>query len=74
MGRTKSGDALTSLYSKETDPQIRREILNAFHGPGQCPGNVDVARKETDPNLKREAVQRLSSMHSKEATDFLWSC
>ena len=50
---------------------MRREILNGFFVQGNAPAIIDVARKETDPNLKREAVQRLSQMHSKEATDYL---
>jgi hypothetical protein len=32
---------------------------------------IDVARKEPDLELKREAVRLLSSMKSKEATDYL---
>ena len=71
MGRSKSGDALTSLYAKETDPQIKREILNGLFVQGNAPAIIEVARKESDPNMKREAVQKLSIMHSKEATDFL---
>jgi hypothetical protein len=34
-------------------------------------GLVEIARKETNPELKREAVQMLSNMKSKEATDYL---
>ncbi len=71
MGRSKSGEALTSLYAKESDPQIRREVLNGLFVQGNAAAIIDVARKETDPNLKREAVQRLSNMRSKEATDYL---
>ena len=71
MGRSKSGEALTSLYAKESDPQLRREILNALFVQGNAPAIIEVARKESDPNLKKEAIQRLSTMHSKEATDFL---
>lgn len=71
MGRTKSGEVLTSMYSKETDPAIRREVLNALFVQGNAPALIDVARKESDPALKREAVQKLSLMRSKEATDYL---
>ncbi len=71
MGRSKSGDALVQLYSKETDQQSRREILNGLFIQSNAPAIIEIARKETDPNLKREAVQKLSLMHSKEATDFL---
>ncbi|MDQ6759610.1 MAG: HEAT repeat domain-containing protein [Acidobacteriota bacterium] len=71
MGRSKSGEALAALYAKESDAQIRREVLNGLFVQGNAAAIVDVARKETDPSLKREAVQRLSHMRSKEATDYL---
>jgi hypothetical protein len=32
---------------------------------------VDLARKESDPVMKKSIVQRLSMMHSKEATDYM---
>jgi len=32
---------------------------------------VDLARKEADPDLKVFAVRQLSTMKSKEATDYL---
>jgi phenylpyruvate tautomerase PptA (4-oxalocrotonate tautomerase family) len=32
---------------------------------------VDLARKESDPAMKRTIVERLTMMHSKEATDYM---
>ena len=32
---------------------------------------VEIAKAEQDPAMKREAVQKLSIMHSKEATDYM---
>jgi HEAT repeat protein len=71
MGRSKSGDALAALYAKETDPSVKRDIQNALFVQANAPALIDIARKETDPTLKREALERLTHMHSKEATDFL---
>jgi HEAT repeat protein len=71
MGRGKTGDALAAMYAKESDAQMKREILGQLFIQGNAPAVIEVARKESDPNLKREAVQRLSLMHSKEATDYL---
>lgn len=71
LGRTKSGDALPGLYAKETDPGIKREVLNALFIQGNTTALIEIAKKENDPTLKREAVQKLSLIHSKEATDYL---
>ena len=71
IGRSKSGDALVQMYSKDTDAQVRREILNTLFIQSNAPAIIEIARKESDPNLKREAVQKLTLIHSKEATDYL---
>lgn len=71
MERTKTGDALPALYAKESDAANKREILNALFIQQNAKSLIEIARKESDPNLKRDAVQKLSLMHSKEATDFL---
>jgi hypothetical protein len=71
MGRSKTGPALESLYAQESDPAIRKVLINAFFIQNNVPGMIAAARKETDPAVKKEIVQRLSLMHSKEATDYM---
>ncbi len=66
-----SGNALQAIYAKETDRDTRAEVLNAFFLQNNAAALVAIARSEKDPELKREAVQKLSLMHSKEATDYL---
>jgi hypothetical protein len=66
-----SSKALQAIYAKETDRDTRAEVLNAFFLQNNAAALVAVARTEKDPDLKREAVQKLSLMHSKEATDYL---
>jgi hypothetical protein len=66
-----SGKALQAIYAKETDRDTRAEVLNAFFLQNNAAALVVIARSEKDPDLKREAVQKLSLMHSKEATDYL---
>jgi hypothetical protein len=55
----------------EKDTIVRKAVLNAFFLQGNARQLIEVARKETDPELKRAAVQKLSLMGSKEATEFL---
>jgi TolA-binding protein len=66
-----AADALVSIYGTETEPQIKQQILNSLFAQGNVTKIIELARKETDPKLKREAVERLSHMKSKEATEFL---
>jgi hypothetical protein len=66
-----SAGALQTIYAKETDRGIRREVLNAYFLQGDAAALVATARAEKDPELKKEAVSKLSLMKSKEATDYL---
>jgi len=66
-----SGKALQAIYAKETDREVRQEVLNAFFLQGNASALVAIARSEKDPELKKTAVQKLSLMHSKEGTDYL---
>jgi hypothetical protein len=66
-----SGKALQSIYAKETNREVREEVLNAFFLQGNASALVAIARAEKDPELKKAAVQKLSLMHSKEGTDYL---
>jgi HEAT repeat protein len=66
-----SGKALRELYAQETDRGIREEVLNALFIQGNASALVAIARAEKDPGLKRAAVQKLSLMDSKEASDYL---
>jgi hypothetical protein len=71
MGATKTGDALVSMYGSETDPAVKRTIVDGLHSQRNAKAMVDLARKESDPAMKRELVSRLSNMKSKEAADYL---
>jgi hypothetical protein len=66
-----SGKALQAIYAKESDREVREEVLNAFFLQGNASALVAIARGEKDPELKKAAVQKLSLMHSKESTDYL---
>jgi HEAT repeats len=71
INSTDSANALQSIYSKETDRDVRKEVLNAYFIQGNAAGLVAIARSEKDPELKKEAVSKLALMHNKEATDYL---
>jgi HEAT repeat protein len=71
MGAEHTGGALVSMYSNESDPSIRKAVINALFIQGNSHALVELARKETNVELKKEIVQRLSNMGSKEGTDYL---
>jgi hypothetical protein len=71
VGGDAAGHALETLYNKEQDHAIRAEVLNALFIQGNAKVLVAVARSEKDPALKKTAVEKLSLMNSKEATDYL---
>jgi HEAT repeat protein len=66
-----SAQALKSIYAKETDRDLRAEVLNAYFLQGNASALVAIARAEKDPELKKIAVSKLSLMHSKEGTEYL---
>ncbi|MEO8130954.1 MAG: HEAT repeat domain-containing protein, partial [Bryobacteraceae bacterium] len=71
MSRSKTSEPLVSMYGSEADHNIKEQIIRALFIQNSGKELVDVARKESDPSLKRSAVQALSRLNSKEATDFL---
>jgi hypothetical protein len=71
MNAAKTGEVLRSLYRSETDPETKREIINALANQRNSTTLVELARAEKDPTLKRELVSRLGSMRDKAATDYL---
>jgi HEAT repeat protein len=70
-GAERSAATLKQLYNAEKDLGIKKTILNAFFIQGNAGALVEIARAEQDAQLKREAVQKLSLMRSKEATDYM---
>ena len=70
MGR-RSETVLAEMYRAETDPEVKKEVLNAFFLQGNSARLVEIAKVEKDPMLKKEAVHWLSLMNSKEARAYM---
>jgi hypothetical protein len=71
LGGLRAEPELLQLYSSETNQEIKKRIIHSMRGADSAKGLVEIFRKENSPELKREVVQMLSSMRTKEATDFL---
>ena len=71
MNQTSTGPALAEIYTSNSDTETRKKVLTALFVQNNAKQLVEVARKETNSDLKRTAVQHLSNMRNKEATDYL---
>ncbi|MGH9736834.1 MAG: HEAT repeat domain-containing protein [Candidatus Acidiferrales bacterium] len=71
IGKDRTGSTLISMYAGAKDRATSKAVLQALFLQGNAQAIVDIARKETDPEMKKDAVQKLSLMHSKVATDYM---
>ena len=72
MGRGKNAVALGGIYSAEGQTkEAKRAVLNALFISGDAKTLIDIARKDPDQELRKAAVELLSMMKSKEATDYM---
>jgi tetratricopeptide (TPR) repeat protein len=70
-GSHQAGDALAAMYSNESNPEVKKQIIHALFIQNNGKALVEIARKETNIEMKKEIVHRLSVMKSKEGTDYL---
>jgi len=71
MGGEHTGAALVSMYSSESDPALRGEIVNALFIQGNAKAMVELARKESNPEMKKAIVSKLAIMGSKDSTEYM---
>jgi TolA-binding protein len=67
-----SSNGLASLYSGESDKNVKTQIIRTLGAQGAGKQLVEITRNEKDSDLKAEGVRWLGRMKgSKEATDYL---
>jgi tetratricopeptide (TPR) repeat protein len=71
MDVRRTGDTLAAMYTSDSDPAVKKEIVRALFIQGNARALVEIARKEKDMEMKKEIVRNLSHMRSKEATDYM---
>lgn len=69
LGGLGNSQDMWSLYQAETDPDVKRTILDFMSG--STDRLLDVARNEKDINLRRSAILRLASTRSASTGDTL---
>lgn len=68
---TKTEPILVSIFKAEKDPELRDAALNGLFVQGSSHALIELARAEKNREMKAEIVQKLSTMHSKEATEYM---
>lgn len=71
LGGGKSGQILVTIYQTDSNPDVRKAVINGLFLQNNGSALVQLARTEKDPEIKKSIVSKLSIMHSKEATDYL---
>lgn len=71
MGAAGARTELVQMYSSEPTPELKKAVLNGLFVANDAPALVQIARSEKDMQLKKAAVEKLSHMRSKEASDYL---
>jgi HEAT repeat protein len=66
-----TASALVEMYTSSPELETKKRILRALGMQRGAQPLIEIARKESNVELKRTAVEMLSMMKSKEATDFL---
>jgi len=70
-GGPSTAPTLLSIYSKSTDEESKKAVIDALFVAGDSHDLILLARAEKDPSTKRDIVGKLAIMHDKEATDYM---
>jgi HEAT repeat protein len=71
MRQSKTAPQLVSLYSSESEQQVKKAVVDSLCQQNAAKEVVELARKESDSSMKKMIVERLVNMHSKEGTDYM---
>jgi HEAT repeat protein len=71
MRQSKTAPQLASLYTSESEQQVKKAVVDSLCQQNAAKEVVELARKESDLSMKKIIVERLSNMHSKEGTDYM---
>ncbi|HEU4521231.1 MAG TPA: HEAT repeat domain-containing protein [Thermoanaerobaculia bacterium] len=71
LGGERSGQFLVSMYESDTNPDVRKAVINGLFLQGNARALVSLARKENNRDLKKQIVSKLALINSKESADYL---
>lgn len=71
MRQSKTAPQLASLYTSESEQQVKKAVVDSLCQQNAAKEVVELARKENDLSMKKVIVERLGHMNTKEATDYM---
>jgi HEAT repeat protein len=71
MGSNGRSDVLVSVYQSDSNPDVRKAVLNALFLQQNGKALVDLARNEKDPAMKEEIIKKMALVHTKETTEYM---
>ncbi len=71
VGRGSAAPTLMTAYQQNSDPETKKAVIESLFVARDAHDLVTLARAEKDPALKQAIVRELSTMHDKEATDYM---
>jgi HEAT repeat protein len=71
MGSQRTGDALVTIYTRQTEPDIKRAVIEGLFMQNNAEALVSLARKEADREMQKRIVQQLSLMQSRVALEYM---
>jgi len=71
VGGDDASNALKTIYAKESDRDVKEEVLNAYFLGGNSQALVAIAKSEKDSGLRKAAVEKLSLIGDKTSTDYM---
>jgi HEAT repeat protein len=70
-GGGSAAPTIVSVYQSSSDVETKKAAMEGLFIARDAHDLVALARAEKDPALKKDIVTRLSTMHDKEATDYM---
>ncbi len=71
LRQANGADALKAAYLADSNEQLRRDVIRILAGRANATALIELARQEKNPEMKRTIVSSLSTIKSKEASDYL---
>jgi HEAT repeat protein len=71
LGIVHAPNELRELYTAETSPEVKKDILQAFFLTGDAKFLAEAAQGEKDPGVRRTAIRNLGLIGSAEAKEAL---
>lgn len=71
MGGKNTGATLVAMYESDSNPEVKKAVLNGLFLQSNSKALIELARKEKDPSMKKAIVSKLSLIGNEDSTNYL---